>query len=538
VPRSVELPAGDRGTELLPAGDGVVQRRLVEPAPGAAVGSVRAAVEDPDPAGGDRSGAFAWSAHEEVLVALGVNIEVAGGQLLAEVVVRIHRLAGVGLVQDQAVVRPVEPGEAPLRDVDAPRGCLAVHGAVRLADGESVVDAPPKRAAREGGAEAGRGLDGAPDRGVHRDGGGRGQSVARAAQDPDRPGVLEVAGVGKGSADDELVITSQAGQIARRQSRAETVPGVVGAAERRLLEPAAVHDRAEHRPEELEDRAGPRVFPRRADGQVVVAVTVEVPRRERGAELVAGLVRPACVALEPGDDRSAECRRVADDDPDVADVLDAAPQVVAGLADGQIVFAVAVEIPGSQRVTEPAIGFIGSAERFRREEQGAGVRQAERRPPVHDDRAGIAQAAECLARSSRGEVVVPVAVEVPGGEGAPHAVAGLARAAALRPLADQREVGENRRSQSGEKRDRGQRGQQRARQGKRTFHHCLLVQFCGAVGREAARGSLPVPALSGRATAVTGGYARPGACIKGKTRNAGATGHRDRWFRKRSDEVP
>ena len=378
-------------------------------------------------------------------------------------VVRLHRLADIGLVDEQTVGRPIETEGSALADQHATGADLAADRAVRLADGEAVVGSAPEAAAREPESEAAPRRRRVPDRRIEGERRVGRQPVARPAEEIDHPGVAHVTEALVRHADGEFVVPAEAQQISGGQGGAEAIAGVVDSAEVGLLEPPAVDDRAERRAEELEDGAGVVVLARTADREVVVPVVVEVADGQSGAELVAGLVGSAGVALETGDDGSgAERARVPGHDPDFADVGDGAALVVPRLSDREIVLAVTVEVAGGEGESEVAVGLVRPAERLRREQNSPLVREAEGGPPVHDDRACEVESAEVFARCGGGEVIVAVTVEVPGGEGLSHRVARFLRAAALRSLADQGQVGVREWRNSGKSSGQDQHGEQQA----------------------------------------------------------------------------
>src|SRR5690606_32278896 len=112
-------------------------------------------------------------------------------------------------------------------------------------------------------------------------------------------------------------------------------------------------------------------------------------------------------------------------------------------ADGEVVAAVAVEVPRREGPAEfvAELGRAGDAGRALRPQLAAVAAEAAVRAVEDDGRAGVALPVHRLVGDADGEVVEPVAVEVPYGEGQAEVVVDLSGAGAGRGLGPSLGVG-------------------------------------------------------------------------------------------------
>src|SRR5690606_12524962 len=243
-----------------------------------------------------------------------------------------------------------------------------------------------------------------------------------------------------GDADGE-VVAAVAVEVPRGEGRAEVVTELALAGEAAgPLHPelALLGGEARGGAEEHDGGAGVVVLAENTDGEVVVAVAVEVPHGDgeaeavsflRGAWDVAGLLRPELAA------GGGEAGSRAVDHVDGASVPGDAV-VLEGDAGGEVVVAVAVEVPGGEPAAEfvAELGRAGGAGRVLRPQLAAVGGKAGTRAVEDDGRAGVVLPVHRLVGDADGEVVEPVAVEVPRGEGDAEVVEGLGGAGPGRGL--------------------------------------------------------------------------------------------------------
>src|SRR5512132_2654002 len=161
-----------------------------------------------------------------------------------------------------------------------------------------------------------------------------------------------------------------------------------------------------------------------AHGKVreVVEARVEVPGRQRRAELVARLrTGEAALGVDPsarGDEPGGRAMHLAD-----RASVGRGGDVLQGRTSGQVGEAVVVEVPSGQRTPEPVPDLHGATDLG--EGPAAAGGEATAGAVEHADGAGVGGAAHAPPDRSPRPLREAIPVEVPGGQGTPELVARL-----------------------------------------------------------------------------------------------------------------
>ena len=177
------------------------------------------------------------------------------------------------------------------------------------------------------------------------------------------------------------------------------------------------------------------VLPRRADGEILDPVAVEVAGGKTRAKVIVGVCIAGNPAIVLGAHLLSQRREAvvrAENDEDGAGIDHRAP-VLARRADRQVVAAVVVPVTRDERMTELVARLVLRRAEIPLRPETVGGRAGRRRQPgggaVEDvDRAGVADRPDILAGDADCEVEVAVAVEVPGGHRVAEEVVLLERA--------------------------------------------------------------------------------------------------------------
>ena len=173
--------------------------------------------------------------------------------------------------------------------------------------------------------------------------------------------------------------------------------------------------------------SGRDVFARSAGNEVVTAVTVEVDSLHRAAKqvMVLGAAGDAALLAEREIVGDPEASLRAVEHVDLTGVV-VGLEVFIRNADGQVVAAVAVEVPGGQRSTEAIARVDGAVDSTRLRELGVVLdAQPARRAIQHVHLARVDLAFDILPGHPDRQVVSAVAIEVACGQCLPEQVAAL-----------------------------------------------------------------------------------------------------------------